>query len=78
MGGMLFDEKTDSFRSLRRFHLRRGLLRADRIIAVSSSTRRDIHNIVGVPEKEVRVVYKMCIRDRCRTVHGSRKSRAAG
>jgi glycosyltransferase involved in cell wall biosynthesis len=57
MGRLLFDEANDTVRNLRRFRLRRGLLRADRIIAVSSSTRRDIHNVVGVPEDDVRVVY---------------------
>ena len=57
MGRLLFDEGSNSMRNLRRFRLRRGLLRADRIIAVSSATRRDIHNVVGVPEDEVRVVY---------------------
>jgi glycosyltransferase involved in cell wall biosynthesis len=57
MGHLLFDEAPDTVRTLRRFRLRRGLLRADRIIAVSSATRRDIHNIVGVPEDDVRVVY---------------------
>ncbi len=57
MGRLLFDEAPDTIRNLRRFRLRRGLLRADRIIAVSSATRRDIHNVVGVPEDDVRVVY---------------------
>jgi glycosyltransferase involved in cell wall biosynthesis len=32
-------------------------LRADRIIAVSKATRRDIQTLVGVPEADVRVVY---------------------
>jgi glycosyltransferase involved in cell wall biosynthesis len=57
MGRLLFDVAPDTVIGMRRFRLRRGLLRADRIIAVSSATRRDIHNIVGVPEDEVRVVY---------------------
>jgi glycosyltransferase involved in cell wall biosynthesis len=57
MGRLLFDEGNETIRNLRRFRLRRGLLRADRIIAVSSATRRDVHNIVGVPEDEVKVVY---------------------
>lgn len=57
MSRMLFEDSPQSVRSLRRFRLQRGLQRADRIIAVSASTRRDIHNIVGVPEEDVRVVY---------------------
>ena len=57
MARLLFEEANDTVKSLRRFRLRRGLLRADRIIAVSAATRRDIHNIVGIPEKDVRVVY---------------------
>ena len=57
MGRLLFDQAPSTMRSLWRFRLRRGLLRADRIIAVSSATRREIHNLVGVPEDEVKVVY---------------------
>jgi glycosyltransferase involved in cell wall biosynthesis len=57
MGRLLFDQAPSTMRSLWRFRLRRGLLRADRIIAVSAATRRDIHNVVGVPEDDVRVVY---------------------
>lgn len=57
MGRLLFDEGNDTIRSLRRFRLRRGLLRADRIIAVSKATRRDIQSQIGVAEEDVRVVY---------------------
>ena len=57
MGRLLFEEAPNTVRTLRRFRLRRGLLRADRIIAVSAATRRDIHNLVGIPEMNVRVVY---------------------
>ena len=57
MGRLLFEEAPDTIRSMRSFRLRRGLLRADRVIAVSSATRRDIHNIVGIREDEVHVIY---------------------
>ena len=33
----------------RRFLLRRGLLRAERIMAVSEATRRDVHEALGIP-----------------------------
>jgi glycosyltransferase involved in cell wall biosynthesis len=57
MGRLLFDEGNDTIRYLRRFRLRRGLQRADRIIAVSKATRRDIQSQVGISEDDVRVVY---------------------
>jgi glycosyltransferase involved in cell wall biosynthesis len=57
MARLLFDEGNDTIRYLRRFRLRRGLQRADRIIAVSKATRRDIQSQIGVSEDDVRVVY---------------------
>ena len=57
MGRLMFEESPGTVRDLRRFLLRRGLQRADSIIAVSAATRREIHNIVGIPEEDVHVVY---------------------
>jgi glycosyltransferase involved in cell wall biosynthesis len=44
----------DSF-SLYRF--RRGLLRADRVIAVSAATRRDVESLLNIPADRIRQIY---------------------
>ena len=43
--------------NLRQYTFRRGLIGADRVIAVSSSTRRDVENLMGVPRSRIRLVY---------------------
>jgi len=43
--------------NLRQYRFRRGLLRADRVIAVSSATRRDVENLMGVAPDRMRLVY---------------------
>src|SRR5437667_8757614 len=54
----LLDDQGKSWRnSLRQYFFRRGLLRADTVIAVSASTRRDIENLMGVPRSRIRLVY---------------------
>ncbi|MBI1896330.1 MAG: glycosyltransferase family 4 protein [Acidobacteria bacterium] len=57
MSSVLFERRSgwrDSFR-LHRF--RRGLLRAERIIAVSAATRRDVQNLLGIPSSRIKLVY---------------------
>jgi glycosyltransferase involved in cell wall biosynthesis len=39
------------------YHFRRGLIRADRVIAVSEATRRDVENLLGIPPHRVRQIY---------------------
>ena len=39
------------------FILRRGLLRADRVMTVSIATRRDVETVLGIPPSRIRVVY---------------------
>jgi glycosyltransferase involved in cell wall biosynthesis len=43
---------------LRRYLYRRGLLRASRVIAVSETTKRDLHNLLGIPSSHIRRVYE--------------------
>jgi glycosyltransferase involved in cell wall biosynthesis len=57
MANLLFDKRSGLRMNLRRFRFRRGLRRADRIIAVSEATRRDVQNELGIPADRVRVVY---------------------
>src|SRR5438477_9526563 len=58
MASLLFEEEASEFRMrLRRFRFRRGLVRADRVIAVSEATKRDVENVMGVPSSRIRRVY---------------------
>jgi glycosyltransferase involved in cell wall biosynthesis len=59
MTSLLFEEKKHSeFRmQLRRFRYRRGLQRAQCVIAVSDATRRDVESMMDVPPERVRRVY---------------------
>ncbi|MGA2590258.1 MAG: glycosyltransferase family 1 protein [Bryobacteraceae bacterium] len=57
MASLLFETGSGLRMDLRRFLLRRGLLRAKRIIAVSEATRRDVRDTLGIPEGRIRLVY---------------------
>jgi glycosyltransferase involved in cell wall biosynthesis len=58
MANLFFEEERSNFHmQLRRFRFRRGLVRANRVIAVSDATRRDVENLMGVPHERVRRVY---------------------
>ena len=39
------------------YRVRRGLMRADQLIAVSDATRRDAENLLGIPAKRIRLIY---------------------
>ncbi len=57
MSSLLFGRQSGFRNNVRRFFLRRGLLRADQIIAVSGATRRDVEAVLGVPANRIRIVY---------------------
>jgi glycosyltransferase involved in cell wall biosynthesis len=57
MASLLFDPGRSLQNNLRQYQFRRGLLRADRVIAVSAATRRDVVNLMGVPPERIRLVY---------------------
>ncbi len=57
IGVVLYPEQTGIWRALRTFRFVRGLERASCVIAVSSATRRDLHNQLGIPAERVRLVY---------------------
>jgi glycosyltransferase involved in cell wall biosynthesis len=58
MSGLLYQDRASGWRnSLRLFLFRRGLLRADRIIAVSHATRRDVENLLNIPAARIRQIY---------------------
>ena len=59
MANLFFEvEEHSSIRmQMRRFRFRRGLVRANRVIAVSEATRRDVQKLMGVPPERVSRVY---------------------
>jgi glycosyltransferase involved in cell wall biosynthesis len=58
MANLLFEETASKARmELRRYRFRRGLVRANRIIAVSDSTKRDVEAMMGVPSDRICRVY---------------------
>ena len=57
MSTLLFANQSGYRSNLRRFYLRRGLQRADRVMTVSSATRRDVESVLGIPGSRIRVVY---------------------
>jgi len=73
----LFTEQTGVSSDLHRWRFRRGLQRADCVIAVSASTRRDVQNYLGIPPERVRLVYNAPDPDFFRHGHAA-DARAAG
>ncbi len=57
MASLFWDPQSGARMEVRRFLFRRGLTRADRVIAVSEATRRDVQKVLGVPAERVRLVY---------------------
>ena len=57
MASVLFETGRTLRNNLRQYYFRRGLVRADRVIAVSAATRRDIVNLMGVQPERIRLVY---------------------
>jgi glycosyltransferase involved in cell wall biosynthesis len=77
MASLLFAEQTNLRADLHRWRFRRGLQRADCVIAVSASTRRDVQNYLGIPADRVRLVYSAPDPDFFRHGHAA-DARAAG
>jgi len=57
MASLLFETGSGLRIAARRSLLRRGLLRAKRIMAVSEATRRDVRDALGIPADRIRVAY---------------------
>ncbi len=57
MGSLLFGEGARLRTNYRLFQFRRGLMKAERVIAVSAATRRDVENVLGVPSDRIRQIY---------------------
>jgi glycosyltransferase involved in cell wall biosynthesis len=57
MANLLFEEESGWRMALRRYRFRRGLIRADRIIAVSEATSREVQKSLNIPASRIRMVY---------------------
>jgi glycosyltransferase involved in cell wall biosynthesis len=57
MSSLLFGQRGQMRQDFRAYLFRRGLLRAERVIAVSAATRRDVENLLGVPGQRIRQIY---------------------
>jgi glycosyltransferase involved in cell wall biosynthesis len=57
MSTLLFASQHGYRNRLRHFYLRRGLLRADQVVAVSSATCRDVEAVLGIPASRIRVIH---------------------
>jgi glycosyltransferase involved in cell wall biosynthesis len=57
MASLLFGSGSGLRMQARRYLLRRGLLRAKCIMAVSEATRRDVHDALGIPANRIRLAY---------------------
>jgi glycosyltransferase involved in cell wall biosynthesis len=58
LANLLFEQEHSGIRmQMRRFRFRRGLVRANRVIAVSESTKRDCEQLLGVLPSRIRRVY---------------------
>jgi glycosyltransferase involved in cell wall biosynthesis len=57
MSSLLFGGRSGMRENFRLYTFRRGLMRADRVIAVSEATRRDVEQMLGIPSSRIRQVY---------------------
>jgi glycosyltransferase involved in cell wall biosynthesis len=58
MANLLYEEGRSQFwMQMRKYRFRRGLERAERVIAVSEATKRDVERVIGVPAERIRRVY---------------------
>ena len=57
LSSFLFGGGTGIGEDFRLYKFRRGLMRADCVIAVSEATQRDVQNLLGIPKQRVRLVY---------------------
>jgi glycosyltransferase involved in cell wall biosynthesis len=57
MSSLIFERASGLRMKVRSFRFLRGLQRADRIMAVSEASRREVEKILGIPGTRIRVVY---------------------
>ena len=61
MSSLLFPVEGEGWarlrQSYRRLRFRRGLLRANRVLAVSQATQTDVETVLGIPPERIRLIY---------------------
>lgn len=57
LSSLVFDNRSGWRHEARRLQIRRGLLRAEKVIAVSENTRADIENLLGIPSSRTTCIY---------------------
>src|ERR1039457_557983 len=57
VGNLIFSNRRGLRNNYDFRRLRGGLLRADRVLAVSAATRRDLESVVGIPGERIRTIY---------------------
>lgn len=57
LSALVYDNRTGWRHEARRLQIRRGLLRAEKVIAVSEATRTDIENLLGIPSSRTTCIY---------------------
>ena len=57
LSSLMFDHPRDARNSFHLYRFRRGLLRADRVITVSSATQRDLQSLLNIPSSRIRKIY---------------------
>lgn len=57
IGSLLYGKQRGLHENFRMWAQRRTLLRADKVIAVSSATMRDLEKLLGVPESRIRLIH---------------------
>jgi len=72
MATLLFETGSGLRMQMRRFLLRRGLLRARRILAVSEATRRDVRDALNIPAERISLAYNAPNPDFFRPAQGDR------
>lgn len=57
LSSLLFPERRDLRGILHEIRYRRGLERAAQVIAVSAATRRDVGQVLGIPERRIKMIH---------------------
>lgn len=57
LSSLVFDHRSGWRHEARRLQMRRGLMRAERVIAVSDATRYDVENLLGIPASRITRIY---------------------
>ena len=57
LSALLYDGDSGWSGQFRKYRVRRGLLRSNRVFAVSTATRRDVENFLGIPPERLQQIY---------------------